>query len=182
VQNNTGNFITNFLKFQTELGGGMELYALVLYGLIWKHRQVAFYYLVIMSVNRSMGGILKLSYANPRPYMLDSNIIPESCAKAFGNPSGHSAAASCIAVALFLDVFHGTTQNLDKKYKPYFYSKMTYFACLLFALYWAVSLPFSRYLIGVHSLDQIVEGSMIGLWQGLFLHFVLRDHIISHLD
>jgi hypothetical protein len=42
-------------------------------------------------------------------------------------------------------------------------------------------LPISRFLLGAHSLDQCILGSTMGLFEGLTLHFLFRDHIIKHI-
>jgi hypothetical protein len=54
-----------------------------------------------------IGAYFKLAYADPRPYMMSSDIQPFSCSKGFGNPSGHSSAAAVFSIVLFLDYFHG---------------------------------------------------------------------------
>ena len=36
--------------------------------------------------------------------------------------------------------------------------------------------------MGAHSLDQIIFGSINGLIEGLILHFVVRDHVIKHIE
>lgn len=36
--------------------------------------------------------------------------------------------------------------------------------------------------MGVHSLDQIVYGSTLGVWAGITMHFLVRDHLIQHVE
>jgi len=38
-----------------------------------------------------------------------------------------------------------------------------------------------RLYVGVHSLDQVIYGTMIGLWLGFYFHFAFREHIIKHI-
>ena len=59
---------------------------------------------------------------------------------------------------------------------------MTYCIGLLSALFWAISLPFSRFILGVHSLDQLIYGSTIGILVGLTMHFFVRDHLLVHIE
>ena len=54
----------------------------------------------------------------------------------------------------------------------------SYLLSLIFALYWMITIPYSRYLGGVHSLDQVVYGSTLGVALALFCHFLIRDNII----
>jgi membrane-associated phospholipid phosphatase len=61
-----------------------------------------------LTLDKFINSYLKLAYANPRPYMVKSEIKLLSCSKGFGNPSGHAAASSLISIVLFLDYFHGT--------------------------------------------------------------------------
>jgi len=85
-----------------------------------------------------------------------------------------------LLAAVFLDVFHGKAPgNQDE---PIFYSKGSYYFSLLFCIFWAISIPYTRFLMGVHSLDQIVYGSTLGLWSGLTMHFLVRDNVISHIE
>lgn len=57
-----------------------------------------------------------------------------------------------------------------------------YLAALFFFLAWGVCIPFSRYLLGAHSLDQVLFGISNGLCEGLILHFYIRDHLIEHIE
>ena len=56
----------------------------------------------------------KLAYHYPRPWVISSSIIPISCSKEFGNPSGHSSASSLFSIFLILDAFHGTPLRSDE--------------------------------------------------------------------
>lgn len=78
------------------------------------------YYFVMMGIDKTYVSYLKLALANPRPYMINSDIVPISCSKAFGDPSGHSSASFILGIVLFLDVFHGST---TKNTKPFFYDQ-----------------------------------------------------------
>lgn len=37
-----------------------------------------------------MSQVMKLTYAHPRPYWVDSRVIGMTCETGFGHPSGHS--------------------------------------------------------------------------------------------
>lgn len=54
--------------------------------------------------------------------------------------------------------------------------------CLLLSIYWAASIPYSRFLLGAHSLDQIVYGSTLGVWEAFTLHWLVRDNLIRHMS
>jgi hypothetical protein len=36
--------------------------------------------------------------------------------------------------------------------------------------------------MGVHSLDQIVYGSTLGVWSAITMHFIVRDGFIGHIQ
>ena len=52
--------------------------------------------------------------------MVQSSIVPISCSRAFGDPSGHSSASVIIGIVLFLDRFHGKT---TKGCEPFYYGQ-----------------------------------------------------------
>ena len=66
--------------------------------------------------------------------------------------------------------------------KPTYYRTCTYIIAIILGLYWSISIPFTRYLLGAHSLDQIVFGSTLGVFEALVLHFVVRDNLMCHID
>jgi membrane-associated phospholipid phosphatase len=47
---------------------------------------------------------------------------------------------------------------------------------------WFFGIPFSRYLMGVHSLDQLLFGNSLGVVGGFTMHFLVRDHLIRNFD
>ena len=166
----------NFFKIQTTFGGGNELTAISVIAFIFMTRSKCLYYMAAFTLDKTFLNFYKLAFADPRPYMIDSNITPYSCSTGFGNPSGHASASAVFFIFLFLDIFHGSTHYGT----PSFFKTWQYVLCFLIGGYWAVSIPFTRYLMGAHSLDQIIFGSINGLIEGLILHFVLRDPILYH--
>eukprot|EP00356_Strombidium_inclinatum_P011479 CAMPEP_0170480330 /NCGR_PEP_ID=MMETSP0208-20121228/1212_1 /TAXON_ID=197538 /ORGANISM="Strombidium inclinatum, Strain S3" /LENGTH=154 /DNA_ID=CAMNT_0010752861 /DNA_START=310 /DNA_END=771 /DNA_ORIENTATION=+ len=151
-----------FWLVQTELGGGKEIVFVCVLHLLLSDRAKFFYFLAVFSMDKVIMSYLKLAYHDPRPYMFSPNIEPISCSTGFGNPSGHSSASAVIALTLFLDTFHGYTHKSAISQK--FYTSAAYYGWMLVGLYWAASIPFTRYLMGVHSLNQIVYGSSLGIW------------------
>ena len=131
-----------------------------------------------MVVGMVLDGFTKQYFGEPRPFMVNSEINVMTCEKGFGFPSGHAMASANFAIVTFYDIFHGISDFdiCDKKVK--FYSKMSYFTGVVLAMWWYLSIPYSRYVMGVHSIDQIVFGTTIGTWSGLMFHFLLRDHIL----
>ena len=91
-------------------------------------------------------------------------------------PSGHSSAAQIFAITLFLDLFHGKTKQVKR---TQFFGWCSWLLGLFVALTWSAVMPLSRYYLGVHSLDQILLGTCLGIWGGLVSHFLLRDNIMN---
>lgn len=171
--------IINILSVITEFGGGIELFDAWIICFLFGTRSKSMYYLAMVALDKSVVNFLKLAMAEPRPYMIDSQIYPYTCSKAFGMPSGHSSAAFAIGLVIFLDIFHGKTEPF---FKGVYSGWFTYLAVFLFFIGWAVCIPFSRYLLGAHSLDQIVYGISNGVCEGLILHFFVRDPFIKHIE
>ena len=124
----------------------------------------------------------KIVYAEPRPYMIDPTIEAMRCSKQLGNPSGHSSGALVTAISIFLDIFHGAQVGKINPSKHKFYRSCTYYSCLIFAIFYGLSMPYTRYFTGVHTLNQIIYGGLLGTWTALTMHFVFRDHIIKHIQ
>jgi membrane-associated phospholipid phosphatase len=97
----------------------------------------------------------KLAYHDPRPWVLESLIKPISCSKEFGNPSGHASASALFSLFLILDLFHGSPLRSDQHRNSIviFRYTITYICAILFGIYWVVSITYSRFLLGAHSLD-----------------------------
>ena len=89
------------------MGGSKEFLGLVAVSFVFGTRSKCFYYIVCMMMDKVVNAYMKLVYHQPRPFMIDREIISYSCSKGFGNPSGHSSAAWSFAIILFLDIFHG---------------------------------------------------------------------------
>ena len=43
------------------------------------------------------------------------------------------------------------------------------------------SIAYSRMILGVHSLNQVIYGGSIGIWLALFVYFILREPLLRHL-
>lgn len=178
--------VKKFFLILTKMGGGKEMLIWFILSFIFQRRASAIYVCSILALDKLINSYLKLLYANPRPYMVESTIQPIDCSTSFGSPSGHSSSASMIATTLFLHTFHGYTHSENKYLKRelyrHFYASYVYFTSLLVAMFWFFGIPFSRYLMGVHSLDQVLFGNSLGCVGGFIMHFVVRDHMIKNFN
>ena len=153
LQSITSQGAIAFWKFQTKLGGSKELVAAMVITFIVSSRPKFFYFLAVFGIDKFNVSYFKLAFAAPRPYMINSDIVPITCSTAFGNPSGHASASFLISFVVFLDIFHGKSSN------PRLYPKWKYCLGIAIAIYWAATIPYTRFLMGAHSLDQIVFGT-----------------------
>ena len=87
--------------------------------------------------------------------MLDLKVHSYACAKGFGSPSGHSSSAWSFPIILFLDIFHGMPikEKKTKLVNFIFASWFSYFVAFSFAVFWSLIIPYSRYVLGAHSLN-----------------------------
>ena len=90
----------------------------------------------------------KMFWQDPRPYFI-TKMAPLNCKDVeYGNPSGHAMATA----AVYLTVFY----LLKKKGALHsFLQVVIYGACLVIA--------FNRFKMGVHSLDQLLNGFVLGV-------------------
>jgi len=104
------------------------------------------------------------------------------CYPTFGNPGDHSLAGVMVAIVVFLDIFHGTPIAFSYAHDNIYHHWVWYVIAIVVCFYWVISMPFSRYLGGIQSLDQLLFGAALGVHLGIFCHFVLRDHLIGFFE
>jgi membrane-associated phospholipid phosphatase len=114
------------------------------------------YYIFMMVINCYFTIVLKLTMHRPRPYMVPEGegIRVVGFSSEFGDPSGHTMSCAQVLTTVFLDQVN---QNAKKRY--------------LFISFMAVVISlvgYSRIYNGVHSLDQVLFGALIGLWIAFF--------------
>jgi undecaprenyl-diphosphatase len=110
---------------------------------------------------------LKIIYLQERPIWLNTEIETgnnHSCG--YGNPSGHSLSSTC----LYLSFWYIFSQSFDTSIKMEKYKKVLKYLILVSCIFLFLFIMISRLYLGVHSLNQIIFGSSIGL--GLFLLFL----------
>jgi hypothetical protein len=154
----------------------------MIFALIFLPRSRFFYYMAVSGLAHVITLQLRMTTADPRPFHLDQNIEPWMCYATYGNPSDHAVAAFTAVIVIFLDLFHGTPISFSHTKDTIFHSWGWYLLYILVGLYWVITMPYSRYVAGVQSLDQLLFGIAIGIHLGIFCHFVLRDHLIGFFE
>ena len=96
-----------FYSYYTELGGGKTfgIIIVVLLPLLDQRPRVV-YLACLLSVAIGIVNVTKMAYVQPRPFWVEPAIEMKeiSCSKEYGNASGHSFLAACLASAIFLDL------------------------------------------------------------------------------
>ena len=159
--------LTKVIEFYSGLGGGNEFICLLILSFLFGRRPKFFYYLACFTIEKSFNGFFKNAYHHPRPYMDVENIKALSCSVSMGSPSGHSTCAWFIFIMLFLDIFHGNDETFrqiqaqkldesgirDEEVPINSYNWCTYLLGFFVLFFWALTIPFTRIILGVHSLD-----------------------------
>ena len=131
-------------------------------------RSRAYYYFVLLAVAVLLQTYLKMLYRAPRPYWDNSDIKAQSCHLNFvsyGAPSGHALFAWSFSLVYWLD--------LNEYLRPKFIARRV--VLFVVTLVFAMTLTYSRFILGVHSIDQLIYGSLWGIWFALTLHFIVRE-------
>ena len=56
------------------------------------------------------------------------------------------------------------------------------FVALSMALLFSLLVAYSRLLLGVHSIDQVIFGGLLGTWLAFSIHFLVREPLKKHLE
>ena len=135
-----------------------------------EQRHRCFYYLVLLIVIINLQNIFKTAYADPRPFWTSTQVIAMKCTASFGNPSGHSIEVMAYSFAVWLDFVRSS------KNKPAINS-----LSLVMAIAYPLSIGYSRFILGAHTLDHILYGFALGLLIATSAEFIAKPCIFRHL-
>ena len=128
-----------------------------------------FIFLVFLG-NVYLNGILKLLHHDPRPFFVVEDIKAIMWNKSYGNPSGHSMYFTSVFPWLVVILFELIKRNWRMTAKT-----KILIGVLLFIAILIISLSiFGRVYLGVHSLDQILYGSLMGTSIWFYFLFIVR--------
>ena len=165
-ENATKETITTF-KIFTKIGGEY-LMAVPVIIVLWFFTLIKSYvYLMGFILCLQFHSMMKIWYGNKRPFWQDPSLYKGICDGGFGNPSGHSITTSFLYLSLF---FYYTQAKVTRdKYK-------ILIIILLFCLFWIVMILLSRIILGMHSVNQIIYGTSLGLIISSFIFIVFKIH------
>jgi len=158
------SFIILFCKFLGEIGNTPGYTLIIIISYIYFNVYRTGFLIFNLIICTFIIGTLKMIYANPRPYFESEEILSYSREGGWGNPSGHSLTAVCFILSFWKVIFQ--IQNLKDKESL---KNWTFFGAILVILMILVS----RFLIGAHSLNQIIFGALIGYALFYFYFYIL---------
>ena len=160
------------MKLVSEVGDKAGLGAIIFLTVHTLDRKDAFITAFAFCLSVTVTGILKLLFAEGRPYFLNDKIHPSSCGLEYGNPSGHTCVTTCVYTTLYFAV-------MVKKLK--IKSKVCLLAGLVGVFLFIATVAFSRAYNGVHSYDQLLNGFVVGLLLAFILTSELVYEYLAHL-
>lgn len=113
--------------------------------------------------------LLKLIYHNPRPQWMNDEILSFKCDPAYGNPSGHSMETTSLFLTLW-DVSINHNNLLEGNFLPFKY------IILSLVIVSIILISLSRLVLGVHTLNQIIYGNLLGLIVFFFIKYMMFEN------
>lgn len=148
-----------------------------------------------------ISSILKIIYHDPRPYWIESQIEAKECYMEFGNPSGHSLAATFLIGTIWYECFlkwkakektkilnnnqiivNDNYENLifeDIESKKKTTKKCSMIFLSIGFLIILILICYGRIYLGMHSYDQVFLGILYGLYFFIIYFLVLKSFFKS---
>lgn len=158
----------NFWKFIAHLGGKPVLGGLyvVLFLFIPFNKCFIMFFLLIFT--GFIDHLSKILYRQERPLWMNDKIdVHSEHACGYGNPSGHALSSSCLYLSLWYMISDLLNNYFRIRNKLFYSIKYLIFSIFLIIVFLIMT---CRLYLGVHSLNQIIFGFLIGV--GIFLLFL----------
>lgn len=156
-----------FFQIMTTLGGEycLVIYLLVIYFFFPLSKSFSFV-IGIIACN-FIDNVMKLLYHDPRPFWSNIDLFSDSCDGGFGNPSGHAFTSTFTYLGFF---------RLLSKTK--FFANQLIYKIILFlvALFFIITIVLSRIYLAMHSINQIIYGSLLGFSVYYLIFHILYMH------
>ena len=161
LQDKLNNTVTRiFFSLITYFGSEKILIPIVVIFLFF-NPLIYFYYLIFSIITSTyFASILKLIYTDFRPFWDDNKISPIiNCDMGYGNPSGHSL----VSTVTYLGLWKLLQKNRINKKRMNSLTILSIMIVIIFLI------MFSRIFGGVHNLNQILFGFLLGF--GMFFTY-----------
>jgi membrane-associated phospholipid phosphatase len=138
-----GQWLIDTMKVVTDLGNG-QVYVLVAAFLYWcVDRRLGARIFMVFMATAGVNALLKAAIHAPRPYWVNEEIVGANKHSSFGMPSGHSQSAASVLGMVAVSL----------------HRRWVYVAAGVFVLV----MGFTRVVLGVHYLSQVLVGFGVGL-------------------
>ena len=157
-------FLIPFFKKVTKIGGVIGHAIVYMITFLTFPLIYIYNYSLMLIFTPYLTSITKIIHGDGRPFFEDNSLF-KACSGGFGNPSGHSLCSTGCYLAfakLFIDFYNF---NSVKKILAY--------SCALIII---ILINFSRLILGLHAIDQVLYGDIFG-----FLLYYLLFHVL-HLN
>lgn len=129
-----------------------------------------------------------------------------SCAATYGNPSGHAGFSAAMYITLFLMIFHDKdhmaveravvrssinysdpfrssliVNTETSRWQKMIKNRVAYVVGLLITAFMVIGIGVSRFMLGAHSIDQVLYGWTYGIWMAFFMWRYVRPRVSVHL-
>lgn len=113
--------------------------------------------------------IMKILYRDPRPFWINKILFQGQCETSYGNPSGHSLLSFYFYLSLSYYICMLENVKNNKTYKKIVYS---------IGIFVAILTAFSRLVLGVHAIDQVLYGGIVGIWMFILFAYIFKIYDI----
>lgn len=178
--NNTNNTIadpktnktsTKIMKLITQLGTQKFYLGYHFFIYLTHTYQQSLSFLILTLIPIFITNILKIIYQNSRPmWIKEYNIEILSCSSGYGNPSGHAFSSTCIYLGFFFFFFRYNYKHINEKLK---------YAFLVLIIALIALIEYTRFYLNVHSINQLLFGSLLGTSFSVLIIFGVRIDLIS---
>ncbi len=169
----------NFMKFVSIFGEKTVLTLLMLGIFSFSPRRFFLRMLLIYAVSQCMYSLMKEIYHNPRLYFSSDSVAAISCGKGYGNPSGHAVTTVAVYGSLWVMVYEGDWKDFFPQKWIRLFVKWT---TLALALVIMVLTFFARVYLGVHSVNHVLFGALLGAWVVFCFGVALRPRVETYID
>ena len=114
--------------------------------------------------------IMKMIYGNSRPFLENHQLFKGICDGGFGNPSGH-ALVSCYFYLILINYIINHKYFNDRAILKIILTLVFLISLILVIL--------SRLILGLHSINQVIYGSLLGIWIFYAIIYIFKLDKIS---
>ena len=168
AQKKASKSLINFFKLMSHLGGFIGNSIIMLVTVLFFPINKSFTFIMTSSFAIYVTNLFKIIYGNPRPYWEKYSIKSFDCDGGFGNPSGHNLLSICNYFGIWFLV------NFYTRIKNYKYIIIFKIISFLVIMLFLSLIGYSRYILGAHSINQIIYGLFLGAIICYFTYFILQ--------